>query len=399
MMQLKIINRRTLKLIFFCFVLSVKTIAQTSSSKNELSQKSIDSLRRALVGISGPGKPAIGLTERGKGNGPSFDTVNGPINDFGLVVRNGMLPNLKPLWNVHIRDAKVRIGGDGYYYLTGSTGEDVFYYNTAVEIYRSKDLKKWEYLGVVWDIDKDGGWEKNTWGTMPYSNGKPVRAIWSPEIHFINNNYYICLSMSGGGISILKSTTGMAQGPYRHTHNPEVPLQKTGIAPTLFKDEDGSVYLIYNNGKIGRLNAALSGLEDSLHTIELSTPDLNPSLHNPKFCKSLFQYKDLGYEGATLFKRNGKYYFAVTDRYQGRYSLCIATSESIYGPYRNRYEPVPCNGSGNFFKAKDGYWYSSLFGDDRQAPFRSMPGIVRIDFTPDGKVIVAKKQPSFILAE
>jgi hypothetical protein len=58
---------------------------------------------------------------------------------------------------------------------------------------------------------------------------------------------------------------------------------------------------------------------------------------------------------------------------------------------------VPCNGGTDFFKAKDGYWYTALFGDDDQAPWRERPGIVRIDFDPQGKIIVAAKQPDFIL--
>ena len=47
------------------------------------------------------------------------------------------------------------LGGDGNYYLTVSAGRNVWRHNDGIEIYRSKDLKTWSYLGVVWSIDRD----------------------------------------------------------------------------------------------------------------------------------------------------------------------------------------------------------------------------------------------------
>lgn len=75
----------------------------------------------------------------------------------------------------------------------------------------------------------------------------------------------------------------------------------------------------------------------------------------------------------------------------------MGISDNIYGPYHGRHETVPCNGGSNFFQGKDGRWYTSLFGDDGNALWREKPGIVRIDFDKEGKVIVAKDQPDFIL--
>ncbi|HEX8313367.1 MAG TPA: hypothetical protein VF609_00160, partial [Flavisolibacter sp.] len=71
----------------------------------------------------------------------------------------------------------------------------------------------------------------------------------------------------------------------------------------------------------------------------------------------------------------------------------------IYGPYKARHESVPCAGGTNFFKAKDGHWYSSYFGNDNQSPWREKPGIVRVEFDEQGKVRIAKKQPGFILTK
>jgi hypothetical protein len=77
--------------------------------------------------------------------------------------------------------------------------------------------------------------------------------------------------------------------------------------------------------------------------------------------------------------------------------MMIATSKNVYGPYTGRYEAVPCNGGTNFFKAKNGDWFTCFFGDDRQAPWREKPGIIKIEFDAEGKISVSKNQPDFIL--
>lgn len=386
-------------LAFTLVLASSYLVAQSNSEiTNEAWRTTIDSFRNSGSGFSGPGTIAKRIKERGRGDGPHWGLENGPTDKYGEVVKKGLLPDIKPLLDIHIRDAVVILGGDGYYYMTGSTGNNVFYYNEGIELYRSANLKKWEYLGVIWNIDREGGWEKNAWEEKPWSDGKPVRAVWAPELHYIKGNYYICLSMSSAQMSILKSTTGQPEGPYKHTHDPQSPLPVKGIDPSLFEDENGSVYFIYGSARqIAKMNDDLSGFSEPFRALTLLDPVVDSTLHNVKFCKHLFGYKDIGYEGPTIFKRNNKYYLGVTDRYEGRYSLCVAMADQLYGPYQMRHESVACNGGTNFFKGKDGHWYSSFFGDDRQAPFRSMPGIVRIDFASDGKVMVAKKQPKFVL--
>ena len=38
------------------------------------------------------------------------------------VAKSGLLPPIKPIWDAHIRDSVIVVGGDGNYYMTGSTG-------------------------------------------------------------------------------------------------------------------------------------------------------------------------------------------------------------------------------------------------------------------------------------
>jgi beta-xylosidase len=198
--------------------------------------------------------------------------------------------------------------------------------------------------------------------------------------------------MPPGGIAILKSTSGKAEGPYVHattiTDKPFV----NGIDPTLFQDDDGKVYFTWSGAtRIARMKDDMTDFAESFHQVVLQNPDHDPTHHSAR-CSGRGM-NDLGTEGAVLFKANGKYYLCAADDYQGRYSSCVAMSDSIYGPYHNRQETVPCGGGTGFFKDKQGNWWCSYFGNDSQSPWREKPGIVKIDFTADGKISISKHQP------
>ena len=85
-----------------------------------------------------------------------------PLGDkaSGSAVHDGFIPPLRPIWELHLRDTIICLGGDGNYYMTGSTGENIWAYNRGVELWKSLDLVKWQYLGLVWDMDKEGTWER-----------------------------------------------------------------------------------------------------------------------------------------------------------------------------------------------------------------------------------------------
>lgn len=350
-------------------------------------------------GISGAGYPVVeaschggyrsgssGLAYQGIHPYP-FPTLPWDNYSTGSAVASGILPAIKPLIDVQVRDTIVCHGGDGNFYLTGSTGENIWAYNRGVELWKSPDLVHWQYLGLVWDIDKEGTWEK-AWRDL---HGKPCRAIWAPELHYLRGNYFICLSIAPTGISILKSTSGKPEGPYVHAFSPNEPIVR-GIDPTLFEDSDGTVYFTYAGAnKIARMNDDLSGLAEEFRPVVLADPDHTPSHHAAR-CTARGS-NDFGTEGAVLFKANGRYYLGAADEYEGRYSTCLGISDTVYGPYRSRHESVPCGGGTGFFQGRDGGWWSSFFGNDTQSPFREKPAIVKVDFDAQGKVVVAAKQP------
>jgi len=305
----------------------------------------------------------------------------------GSAVDKGLVPPIRPLMELHLRDTQICIGGDGAYYMTGSTGDNIWAFNDGVELWRSTDLTDWTYLGLVWSLDREGGWAA-AWRAR---KGVPFRAIWAPEIHYVAGNYFICFSVSRAGLGILRSTTGKPEGPYEYAFSPDAHLRR-GIDATLFQDDDGAVYLTYGSGdEIVRLKDDLSGYAEDWKRITFQ--DDGGCVVARDRARCLRGENTLGYEGATLFRKDGLYYLGAVGNVEGRYSFVFAVSENLHGPYRMRHEAAPCAGGGNVFRDNDGLWWSTYFGNDEQSHFREKPALLRVEFDPDGRIVTAGDQP------
>jgi beta-xylosidase len=278
---------------------------------------------------------------------PAAAATDGPV-----------LPPIKPLFDYPVRDTSICIGGDGNYYLTGTTGHPTWWKtNEGIRVWKSADLKHWEPLGLVWKIDQ-GTWQKEMHGDR--------RSLWAPDIHYINGTYWLTFSMNFGGTGLLKSTSGKAEGPYVDVH-PDAPMTPN-IDASLFQDDDGKVYFVWQNGRIARMNQEMTDLAEK------------PRLLKPT------NHEDVGFEGAYLTKKDGKYYLICAEFNNGRYDCMVAEAESVYGPYGPRYLAIPHGGHNMFFTDKRGNWWATFFGHDPKAPFRERPAILRIELDEQGHV-------------
>jgi len=290
-------------------------------------------------------------------------TTGGQYVDVGLVLDPKVepvvpLPPIKPLFDYPVRDTSVCIGGDGQYYLTGTTGHPTWWKtNEGVRVWKSPDLKKWELLGLVWKID-DGTWQTEMHGDR--------RALWAPDIHYLKGTFWITFCMNFRGTGLLKSTTGKAEGPYVDVH-PAGPITDN-IDASLFEDDDGTVYFVWQNGLIARMNEAMTDLVEK------------PRLLKPS------NYKHVGFEGAYLTKIEGRYHLICADFIRGDYHCMVATADKVYGPYGPRYLAVPHGGHNMFFRDKAGDLWATFFGNDARAPFRERPAILRIEIDAEGRL-------------
>lgn len=357
-------------------------------------------------GLSGPGEPDIGSGLGGWRSGNDGVRYKGPHPKTGWqldwdaketstdqVIDLGLLPPIKPLWELHLRDTIITLGGDGLYYMTGSSGDNIWDRNDGIELWKSADLKTWDYLGLVWSLAKDATWQRG------------ARYVWAPELHYlpIKKAYVLtlCVGSSPSGTGFLVSATGKPEGPYVNRFRPDARVTG-GIDSTVFEDDDGKIYYTSGHGDtIYQLKDDFSGFVDGPHHISLDPASQQKA-------RALGVSSGVASEGPSLFKWKGRYYLGgalfiggvnrQTGK-NGRYSSCVAIADSIYGPYTQWEEAVPCGAGGNYFQDKSGAWFCTYFGNDEASPFREKPGIVKIDFTADGRIRIADEQPAFILRD
>lgn len=301
------------------------------------------------------------------------------------------LPIVTPLIDVGLRDTAVCLGPDHTYYMTGTIGPDFMTANAGIQLWKSKDLKHWDDMGLVWQVERDGTWQKQ-WTTK---NGNKRRAVWAPEIHYVHGNFYIPYCVTGLGTAMLRSATGRPEGPYVSANTPDAPLTRSGIDASLFEDDDGKVYFVYGSGLIARLKDDLSGLADAPVQLRCDTPDPDPEHHHPARPAPAGQYDKVGFEGVFLFKANGRYYLSCAERYYERYHCMTAESETLLGPYHARYVSVPYAGHNTFFRDAEGQWWSTMFGNDEDAPIHLRPGIVKVEFDPQGHIRPVLEGPAW----
>jgi beta-xylosidase len=136
----------------------------------------------------------------------------------------------------------------------------------------------------------------------------------------------------------------------------------------LFKDDDGKIYSVAGPGNITLMNN-----------------DCSKAIGKTMLAKPA-NAKHTGFEGAFLFKKDKKYYMAAAEFVNGEYHCFISTADSIYGPYSNRYLAIPHAGHNSFFKDTAGNWWATFFGNDKTAPFKERPALMRIEFDVNGRI-------------
>ena len=319
----------------------------------------------------------------------SWTAVCGALGLFCLGAKAGEAPlPLRELLDIPLRDTSVCRGPDGTWYLTG-TVPPFWSYNEGIKVWKSKDLQKWEGLGMVFKYG-DSAWHK------PYLAAK--KPLWAPEIHYLKTNFWLTYSLPAAdgtaktsGCGLLRSKSGRAEGPYEDVQ----PNERLGdeIDASLFEDDEGTVYFLWHSGKIARMKPDMSGLAEPYHWLKTSASDTN-SHHHSGLCKGIFgagSYDHVGFEGAFIFKANGRYYLSCADSFDGRYSCMIATSTNLYGPYGARYEAIPHGGHNMFYRDEKGQWWSTYFGSDGTAPWREKPGVLPVVFDAEGKVVPGRQ--------
>ncbi len=181
--------------------------------------------------------------------------------------------------------------------------------------------------------------------------------------------------------------------------------------PSLFTDDDGTVYMLWGNTQIAPLSKDLTNYAAEPVRID-------PSGTRPGPDGNLISR--IGHEGATMIKVGGKYVHLgtawSTDRgRKGSYNLYYCVADKITGPYGPRKFAGRFLGHGTPFQDKDGKWWCTAFfngnvpplprdgidkrdiGDNAQTINEQGVTIVPLDVRvlDDGDITIRAKDPAY----
>ncbi|MDL2221861.1 glycoside hydrolase family 43 protein [Parabacteroides sp. OttesenSCG-928-N08] len=190
---------------------------------------------------------------------------------------------------------------EGVYYWYGEYKGDETYRNPEVpdwECYRteaggvacysSTDLSNWKFEGIVLKPEKKKGHDLNPSGVIErpkviYNDQTKQFVMW---MHIDSHDY----SKAAAGVAVSKKPTGKFK--YLGSMRPNDQMSRD---MTLFKDDDGTGYLIYSSEE----NA-------TLHICRLSDDYLQPTTNYVR------KFIGESREAPAVFKRNGRYYIITS---------------------------------------------------------------------------------------
>ena len=187
--------------------------------------------------------------------------------------------NVNPIMKMDYPDPDVIRVGDTYY-----MASTTMHFFPGGAVLRSYDLVNWEPVSYVYErLDGTKG------QYLEENHNIYGQGMWAPCLRYHNGIFYICFAANDTHKTYL-FTANQAEGPWERRE-----IEGFYHDCSLLFDEDDKVYIVYGNTEIHltQLKSDLSGpMPGGIDRIIISDRG-NPVL---------------GYEGAHIYKMNGKYY-------------------------------------------------------------------------------------------
>ena len=274
--------------------------------------------------------------------------VKNQVNTFSNPILQGFYP-----------DPSICKASDTYY-LVNST----FAYFPGIPILKSNDLVNWEQIGNVLDrpeqLDLDG---------LEVSQGG-----FAPAIRFNDGVFYVTCTIVGGKNNFVVTATN-PEGPWS---NPFWIPEVEGIDPSLFFDDNGKAYIIYNSDAPDK-----KPLYDGHRTIKMYEFDVENKkvVGEPKVLVNGgtdITKKPVWIEGPHIYKRNGFYYLMAAEGGTAEdHSEVVFRSKNVWGPYvsyennpiltqrhldDDRPNPITSVGHADIIEDVNGDWWGVFLG-------------------------------------
>ena len=251
-------------------------------------------------------------------------------------------PIQNPMLWADVPDPDVIRVGDTFY-LVSTT----MHLMPGAPVMKSKDLKNWETVGYIFDRLTDSPKYDMQQGTV-YGRGQ-----WATSLKYHNGKFYALLAPNEQGAmgDTYIFSAEKAEGPWtivsrmRHFHD-----------CSLFFDDDGRVYVIYNTGELMELKPDLSDVIEGTHMHIFQREEDEKGL----------------LEGSRVIKHNGKYYLLMISHTYApgrhRREVCYR-ADDIHGPYEKQvileseFGGFSYEAQGTIVDTQDGDWYGIIFQD------------------------------------
>jgi alpha-N-arabinofuranosidase len=228
-----------------------------------------------------------------------------------------------------------RVGDD--YYLVNST----FEYFPGVPIFHSRDLVHWQQIGHVLTRASQ----------LPLRRMRASGGVFAPTLRYRDGTYYMVTTNVWGTGNFYVTATDPA-GPWSEPHL----LDREGIDPSLFFDDDGTVYYIRHvggeDGYIGQ------------QVLDIKTGKLVGEMK-----KIWGGTGGVWAEGPHMYKKDGRYYLMISEGGTSyNHSVTIARSDSPWGPFeaaphnpilthrKRSGHPVQALGHADLVETPAGWW-------------------------------------------
>ncbi len=258
-----------------------------------------------------------------------------------------------------------RVGSD-YYLVTSS-----FSYFPGLPIFHSSDLANWKQIGHVMDrpeqLDLDG---------LGVSRG-----IFAPAIRYHDGVFYVtCTLVDKDGNFVV--TSKKPEGPWS---NPVWIPQINGIDPSMFFDENGKAYIVYNS--IAPDAKPLYDGHRTLRMYEFDVANLKVTGDEVILVNGGVDLakKPIWIEAPHIFKKDSFYYLIAAEGGTAeQHSEVVFRSKNVAGPYvpyehnpiltqryldPKRKNAITSTGHADFVQTESGDWWAVFLGCRPYTPY------------------------------
>ncbi len=264
-----------------------------------------------------------------------------------------------PILAGYYPDPSICRAGDDYYIVNSS-----FAYYPGLPLFHSKDLVNWNQIGYAMNRPEQ----------LNLDGAGVSRGLFAPAITYYNGTFYIiCTEVSKLGNFVI--TAKDPKGPWS---NPVSLPQVNGIDPSIFFDDNGKAYVVFNS--IPPNNISMHDGHRTIRMFEFDAVNLKVVGEEKLLINggTDMAKKPVWIEGPHLIKKDGWYYLICAEGGTGyNHSEVVFRSKSPEGPFVSyeknpiltqrhldpkRMNPVTTTGHADFVEGKDGKWWAVFLG-------------------------------------